>query len=239
MHVFITRRSFLKAFGLSAAAAVLSGCSSGHRTRGTRTRSGDSAASTPSDSLFSSGSGAAASSDSEMIPKDNWDHLFPPESVRFYFGDVTYDVYLDTTDPDPNKRPRILVIYGTGEMGDISRYEPAPYYTEFGGLITHLIVREGVTRIGKSAFSGFGQLRSVSLPESLTTIADEAFYHCQSLTDLAIPESVTTIGHWAFLGSPLSEVTISRECTFTDDSHDSSTDYREAFPDDSTAIHYY
>ena len=55
-----------------------------------------------------------------------------------------------------------------------------------------------VTSIGYSAFSGYSDLTSVTIPESVTSIGDWAFSACSSLTEITIPESVTSIGRSAF-----------------------------------------
>ena len=61
-----------------------------------------------------------------------------------------------------------------------------------------VVIPEGVTSIGASAFSGCSSLASVVIPEGVTSIGDEAFYYCQSLTSVVIPEGVTSIGGEAF-----------------------------------------
>ena len=55
-----------------------------------------------------------------------------------------------------------------------------------------------VTSIGYSAFSGYSDLTSVTIPESVTSIGDWAFSACSSLTEITISESVTSIGRSAF-----------------------------------------
>lgn len=61
-----------------------------------------------------------------------------------------------------------LIVEGFGEIKDNA-------FIEHDG-IKSLIVREGVTRIGKSAFESIGRLGSVRLPDSLKTIGKAAFY---------------------------------------------------------------
>ena len=60
-------------------------------------------------------------------------------------------------------------------------------------------VPEGVTTIGDWAFSGCGNLTSVTLPSALTSIGEDAFRYT-GLTSVEIPEGVTTIGSRAFSG---------------------------------------
>ena len=84
-----------------------------------------------------------------------------------------------------------LIISGTGSMYDNSPWEG------YRSQITKVVVEEGVTGIGNSAFSGCG-LTSVSLPSTLKTIGDFAFKYCRELLSIKIPASVTSISGSAF-----------------------------------------
>ena len=66
--------------------------------------------------------------------------------------------------------------------------------------VTELLIPDGVTSIGASAFAGCDSLTSVVIPDSVTSIGSSAFYECSSLTSVVIPDSVTSIGDYAFLG---------------------------------------
>ena len=77
-----------------------------------------------------------------------------------------------------------------------------------------LIIDNGVTTIGKSAFDDCGNLTSVTIPNSVTTIGEGAFESCTSLTSVTIPNSVTNISESAFHScSGLTSVTIGSSVT--------------------------
>ena len=71
-----------------------------------------------------------------------------------------------------------------------------------------------VVAIGRSAFDGCGNIKSVTIPESVTSIGYNAFYGCSSLTSITIPNSVTSIGSYTFKNcSSLISITIPSSVT--------------------------
>lgn len=80
--------------------------------------------------------------------------------------------------------------------------------------ITSVVLPEGITKIGRSAFanssSGGTQnsLQGLVLPESLITIDQSAFYNCTGVGDLIIPDNVITVGHSAFAGAEVTSLTL-------------------------------
>ena len=66
-----------------------------------------------------------------------------------------------------------------------------------------LIIPNGVTSIGESAFIDYVMLKSIILPDSVKEIKKYAFEGCTYLTSINIPSSVTSIGYGAF-----------RDCTY-------------------------
>ena len=91
----------------------------------------------------------------------------------------------------------VLTITGTGKMKDW-KYNYSPWYAYKS--VKQVIIGDGVTTIGSSAFSGCSSLTSLTIPNSVTDIGSSAFSGCSSLTSVTIGNSVTTIGYYAFSG---------------------------------------
>lgn len=85
--------------------------------------------------------------------------------------------------------------------------------------LVSIIIPEGVTNIGGSAFNGCSGLTSVTMPNSVTNIGDGAFGGCRSLTSVTIPNGVSTILTNTFSNcSGLTSVTIPNSVTSIDSS---------------------
>ena len=91
----------------------------------------------------------------------------------------------------------ILTISGTGAMGDSNEFPWYSYWDQFQSLV----IEEGVTSIGKYAFSDLDRLTQVTLPDSLTLIDNNAF-RMSGLESVLIPAGVTTVGTGAFAECP-------------------------------------
>ena len=75
-------------------------------------------------------------------------------------------------------------------------------------------IPNGVTSIGRMAFSNCSALTQVTIPGSVTSIGDYAFESCRALTRVPLPESVTSIGTGAFTRChALTQVTIPNSVT--------------------------
>ena len=69
---------------------------------------------------------------------------------------------------------------------------------KYNGKANKVIIPDGVTSIGDSAFKDCKSLTSVIIPNSVTSIGNWTFSDCTNLTSIEIPDSVTSIGDWAF-----------------------------------------
>ena len=59
-------------------------------------------------------------------------------------------------------------------------------------------IPEGTRHIGKSAFAGCENLRSIIIPNSVTVIGEAAFWGCRSLQSVVVPKKVRTIRNEVF-----------------------------------------
>ena len=110
-----------------------------------------------------------------------------------------------------------LYISGSGAMDNFdyakSRYigggqNPAPW-SELRSQITAISFSGSISSIGRDAFYGCTQLRSIKIPSGITEIDSYTFEGCTSLTSVEIPSSVTRINREAFYGcSSLATITI-------------------------------
>ena len=107
---------------------------------------------------------------------------------------VNYELYDDYT----------LRIFGKGAMYNYNSiytlqrlYSDTPW-SSWDSEIKSVVIEDGVTRIGSSAFYCFTSLTEVNIPNSVTSIGSGAFRYCTALKKIDIPNSVTSIGAYAF-----------------------------------------
>lgn len=106
----------------------------------------------------------------------------------------------------------VLRISGTGPMADYTSTNATPWY--WGNVrIKSIVVEEGITAIGATAFGACKNVVSVELPTTLKSIGRSAFFTCTSLTTIIIPEGVTTIGERAFIYSGIQRIVIPASIT--------------------------
>lgn len=81
---------------------------------------------------------------------------------------------------------------------DLNIFCISPWYYQ-RDEIKKVIIKNGMTCIGRLAFHDCSNLTTITIPNSVMKIGDEAFYDCKSLTSITIPESVTEIEAYTFM----------------------------------------
>ena len=105
-----------------------------------------------------------------------------------------------------NKFTKTLTFSGKGiitNQGD--NYKPLGF--------EKVVIENGITSIGTSAFQQCLSLTSITISNSVTSIGDGAFYYCRGLTSVTIPNSVTSIENNAFCDTGLTSIDIPNSVT--------------------------
>lgn len=139
---------------------------------------------------------------------------FPAEAAILASGvcgadgnEVTWTLERKTAEQDGR-----MTISGMGIMYDYAKAEDVPWHT-YLEQVEIVVIEAGVTTVGKNAFQGCTNLKTVTLPDGLTSIGDAAFYHCDALTEVTLPESLTSIGKNAFGFCALTKLDIPAKVT--------------------------
>ena len=101
-----------------------------------------------------------------------------------------------------------IVFSGNDELTKEEVYAELSKY-EFQGTV-HVVIEEGITGIGISAFSGFEELVSIDIPDSVTIIGTHAFSSCKNLVIEKLDTANRTIGSGAFYKVAIGELVISQ-----------------------------
>ncbi len=121
---------------------------------------------------------------------------------------VAIDIEVETEDPSGscgeslqwsyNEGTATLTISGSGDMTDYD-YDtnPAPWCVY---PVENVVIEQGVTSIGSSAFNELTTLTSVSISDGVTSIGGNAFRECDGIKSIKLPSSVTELGEYAFSG---------------------------------------
>ncbi|MBR2540160.1 MAG: leucine-rich repeat domain-containing protein, partial [Mogibacterium sp.] len=100
-----------------------------------------------------------------------------------------------------------LIISGTGSMFGYPQGKERPWIN-YASSVKSIVVEDGVTSIGESAFSDFILLTSVDMPNSVVGISTSAFSGCSRLENITMG-GVQSIGESAFADcSSLENITL-------------------------------
>ena len=107
-------------------------------------------------------------------------------------------------------KDRTLTISGTGKMKEWEVNSIEDWHnSQYTKLIENVIIKEGITNIGKYAFYECNNLSNINVPEGVTSIGYRAFFECTNLTSINIPKEVTIIKESAFYNcEKLTSITI-------------------------------
>lgn len=99
---------------------------------------------------------------------------------------------------------KTITISGKGEMPDFDNSSSGKRcpWEDKKSKIDKVIIEEGVTTIGKNAFSGCIRLSEVQIPKTVKTIGTAAFMDCNTLRQIDIPNSVKNVMPFAFHKCP-------------------------------------
>ena len=114
----------------------------------------------------------------------------------------------------------VLTISGTGEMWNDEDNLNIYYNKWFDNKksdIYKIVVKNGVTSIGRKAFSYLENVQSVSLPKTITLIDSYAFQKTTALRKIKIPSSVTKVGTQSFYESGIEKCTLVKGLKEIDD----------------------
>lgn len=90
-----------------------------------------------------------------------------------------------------------LTISGTGAMDDYITLYSRPW-TNVAQYIHRVVVEDGITSIGESAFQDLSNITEVQLPESVQSIGIAAFRGCKELEEIVLPSGLTEISDYLF-----------------------------------------
>ncbi len=98
-----------------------------------------------------------------------------------------------------NTATRVLYISGNGAMTDYdggAQVDP-PWY-QYREYIKTVILENGATTIGNSAFYCCDSITSITIPASVTSIGNDSFAYCYGLKSISLPNRLVSIGNYAF-----------------------------------------
>ena len=93
-----------------------------------------------------------------------------------------------------------LTISGTGTMYDYDNYdsgEDTPWM-EHRNSVKKVVIKSGVTSIGRCAFDGCRNMTSIEIPDSVKSMGEFAFAYCSGLTSVRLPDGMEKISYGLF-----------------------------------------
>lgn len=118
----------------------------------------------------------------------------------------------------------VMTVSGDGEIPDMGQAhvegeeDPGENWNTgwiaIEDTIKRIVIQEGITAIGRSAFASCKNLVAVELPDSLKKIGTYAFNYCLSLAEIKLPKGLVYIGRGAFTDTSITSVVIPETVDF-------------------------
>ena len=119
-------------------------------------------------------------------------------SGRFTINKLGFEVWLGAdVQEDWTLVDGVLTVNNDKAMRNSTWRDDVPWKSR-KDEIQKVVIKQGVTKITRMAFSGCVNLTIVEIPDSVTSIYEYAFYGCTNLQELTLPESITRIDRAAF-----------------------------------------
>ncbi len=140
---------------------------------------------------WSNGSKVYASADKlpEATKNTTYTAVFGKEVDRYVTGRIASGLINWSLD----RSTSTLTIKGLGIMPDFADSKSQPW-AEYSSEISKVVVKKGITAIGKNAFSKLTALTCVVLEEGVTNIKMDALAYNENLVDVSLPSTLKTIG---------------------------------------------
>ena len=139
----------------------------------------------------------------KKIGKDAFDECYSVEKIESASPLFKFDEEKSTLYYVHPKKERQPILSLKKELHKV----PESFLTIENGVVTKchesavsVVIPDGVTKIGRYAFTRCSALKSISLPSTLKEIGFGAFGGCTSLSSVEIPEGVTKIDESTFTG---------------------------------------
>ncbi len=137
-----------------------------------------------------------------------------------------------------------LTIGGTGAMPDFRGSEDSRPWVGSLETITKVVVEDGVTHVGSSAFTKMTAVTEINFGKGATSIGMDAFSYCTALEKVTFGAPVEKIGQGIVFGSSnITSVVLTNQtkeefkkvATMPDENGNYTISYNFAFPDGSWA----
>ena len=99
-----------------------------------------------------------------------------------------------------------LTVSGNGAMRD--NMSPRPPWKDFKAKVKHIVIEDGVTKVGQSNFDGLPNLLTVTVADSVTEMSSHCICNCPSLTDVKLPKNLAALKNIIHDCAALESITI-------------------------------